>query len=108
MSGLRLELEPRPKLHSTEIVGGGSNVAKSAVSRPDIREGKALMIEGIEHFGAHLEYLALADLELLGKRSIHVADAVASQVGEVPGRIAGNVVAGIGETVLIQVREASS
>ena len=108
MSGLRLELEPRPKLHSAVIVGGGCDRAESAISGSNIREGKALMIEGVEHFGAHLEDLALADLELLGKRSIEVADAVASQVGEVPGRIAGNVVAGIGETVLIQVREASS
>ena len=66
------------------------------------------MIEGIERFGAHLEDLSFADLEFFGQRKIQVADTVATQVGEVPRSIAGNVVAGIGKTILIQVREASS
>ena len=64
-----LELETRSKLHSAEVVGGGSNLPQSAVSRSHIREGKALMIEGIEHFGAHLQEFILADLEFFGERT---------------------------------------
>ena len=61
-----LELEPRSELHPAEVVGRGSDLTQGAVSRPQIREGKALMIEGIEHFGANLQDLALPDRKLLG------------------------------------------
>src|SRR6266567_774267 len=60
------------------------------------------MIEGIEHFGAHLEKLSLADLEFFGERCIQVADAVTSQIGEVAGCIARNIVARITKTILIE------
>jgi hypothetical protein len=72
------ELETRAKLHSAKIVGSGGYSSKRSVSGPEIREAKALVIEGVEHFGAYLEYLTFADLELLGKRSVQVCDAIAS------------------------------
>ena len=59
------------------------------------------MIEGIEHFCPHLEQLGLADFEFFGERRIQVSDAIATQSGEVAGRVAGNIVAGIAKAILI-------
>src|SRR4051794_447887 len=59
------------------------------------------MIECIKHFSAHLKDLALADRKLLGKRSVQVADTLKAQVGEVARCIAGNIVAGVAKTILI-------
>ena len=72
------ELETRAKLHSAKIVGSGGYSSKSPISGPEVRESKALVIEGVEHFGAYLEYLTFADLELLGKRSVQICNAIAS------------------------------
>ena len=72
------ELETCPKLHSTKIIGSGGYSSKSSISGPEVGEAKALVIEGVEHFGAYLEYLTFADLELLGKRSVQICDAIAS------------------------------
>lgn len=60
------------------------------------------MIEGIEHFCPHLEGLSLVDFELFGERRIQVTDAIATQSGEVAGRVARNIVTGIAKAILIQ------
>ena len=72
------ELETCPKLHSAKIIGSRGYGSKSSISGPEIREAKALVIEGVEHFGSYLEYLTFTDLELLGKRSVQIGDAIAS------------------------------
>src|SRR5262249_55437571 len=59
------------------------------------------MIECIKHFGADLEKFALPDLEFLRERRIQVVDPVSSQVGEVPGRVARNIVTRIAKTILL-------
>ena len=62
-----LELETCSELHSAEVVGSGSYLTQRAISRTEIREGEALMIEGIEHFGPHLQQLIFMNLEFFGK-----------------------------------------
>jgi hypothetical protein len=101
-----LKLETRPKLHSAKIVGSGGYGSKSSISGPEIRETKALVIEAIKHLRAYLEYLTFADLELLGEGRVQIGYAIASQVREMTRRIAGNVVTGISEAALIQVRSS--
>ena len=64
---LCLELKARPKLHSTEIIGGGSDRAETTISRPDIWEGKALKVGNIECFRPHLKLHTLPDCEFLGE-----------------------------------------
>ncbi len=59
------------------------------------------MVERVERFGAHLQNLTFANFEFLGERKIQVADTVPSNVGEVPGRVPGNVVTSIGEAILV-------
>ena len=97
-----LKLKARSKLHSAEVVSGGSYGTETAVLRTNIGKGETLVIRRIEHLCTYLELLVLSDLEFLGEREIHVADSVTPQVGEVPRGIAGDIVARIRKAVLIQ------
>ena len=50
-----LELEARSKLHLSEVVGRGCDLAQGSIPRSNVRESKALVIEGIEHLRPHLQ-----------------------------------------------------
>src|SRR5690242_2787518 len=73
---LKLELEARSELHAAEIVNGARDGSETVLSECRIRDRETLMIESIEHLGAYLQNLALADRKLLGQRSVQVSDAV--------------------------------
>src|SRR5215469_15405840 len=103
---INLKLKTRSKLHSAEVVSGGSYGTETAVLRTNIGKGETLVIRRIEHLCTYLELLVLFYLEFLGKREIHVADSVTPQVGEVPRSIARNVVARKGKAILVQVGQS--
>src|ERR1700756_3742677 len=63
------------------------------------------MVECVEGFGANLQKLILTNLKFLGDRKVQVADIVTSDVREVPGCVAGNIVARITKTLLVQETE---
>jgi hypothetical protein len=97
----RLKLEPCSELHSAEVIGCGGNRSKRTIPRTKVRESKPLMVERVKHLGANLEGFAFTDLEFLGQGSVQVANSVASQIREMSRRIAGNVIAGIREAILV-------
>jgi len=60
-----LELEPRSKLHSAEVIDSGCDRSERAIARPYVGDGKPLMIECVEHLRADLQDLPFADRKLL-------------------------------------------
>ena len=59
-----LELKTRSKLHSAVVAGGVGPGPETAVSREDVRKGKALMISHVEHLCADLNQHAFSNGEI--------------------------------------------
>ena len=65
-----LELYPCSKLHATEIISGFGYLTEASSTKPDVGEGKSLVIGHVEHLGANLQPCPLANLELFGQRHV--------------------------------------
>src|SRR5215469_10102182 len=55
---INLKLKTRSKLHSAEVVSGGSYGTETAVLRTNIGKGETLVIGCIEHLCPYLELLS--------------------------------------------------
>src|SRR5215470_15938976 len=98
------ELQPCAELHAAKIAAGLGNLAKTVSPEINVGECEPLVIGHVEHFGANLQLSPFFDFEFLHQRCIEIANAVAAQIREMPGTIAGNVVARIFQTSVVQVR----
>src|SRR4029077_13480415 len=103
---LRSELQPCAKLHLAVFVTSFRHRAKTAIIGPNVRECKALVIRDVEHLGADLQLGPLLEVEFLRERHVQVADPVAAEIREMPRSIAGDIIAGILEASLIQIRSS--
>src|SRR5215470_9632398 len=90
-----LEFEPHADLGVARGTQGSCHLAELRVAEERVRGREARRVREVEELPAHLQLHGLVDRELLAEGEVGVVDAVAAQVREVAGRVAGDLVAGV-------------